>query len=213
MAGIISSLFGDEKPTGAPVENTGNAEVEEEREYCFFLKLSESQMEELARTVEQKEREFIYEGKLGRNKEVRIRKKLTADFEFDKATIESKYREGDASIEIVNKLAEATFDRLIPSCDLVSARVRFDLDVDGLEWEVDVFLLQDFAEPRFCNWVKVELEVDKFDKDDILNLLPFTQYEQLIDAKNATPEDKNQIDLLWNVIYNYICAKTPFAIA
>lgn len=226
MAGILSGLFSQEdvgeglqqhlvdflngKQTGK--EENGGTEVEEEREYCFFLKLTDGQMEKLADVVAGVEREFIYEGKLGRNKEVRIRKKLHSNFDFDKASIETKYQAGEKAIEIKNELAEETFDRLIPVCDLVSARVRFELDAgNDLEWEVDVFLLPNEGEPRYSNWVKLELEVDKFEDSDekIIASIPF-EYETLINTRAMSDGEGEQVNMLWNVVYNYISVKSPF---
>ena len=227
MVGILSGLFSQEEinndlqqhlantlngQTGEDDKSKTGTEVEEEREYCFFLRLTDGQMEKLADTVAGVERKFIYEGKLGRNKEVRIRKKLHGNFDLDKTTIETKYPVGEKAIGVKNELAEETFDRLIPCCDLVSARVRFELDAgNDLEWEVDVFLLPNEGEPRYSNWVKLEMEVDQFKDSDetVIASIPF-EYETIINARAMSDSEGEQVNMLWNVVYNYISVKSPF---
>ncbi len=216
MVGIISGLFGEPKkddiPNAPELINTGDAEVEKEIEYCFFLELNDSSADTLAKVVEGADKQYIIEGKLGKGTEVRIRKKLNANFTFDKCEIQTKYREGEDAVEIENELAEATFDRLLPISTLGNARVRFELPYPNTvyEWEIDAFMLPTEKEAKFSRWIKIELEVKEkhWSDDEVIKNIPF-DYLKLIPGNTKEPEDREMIDRLWQIDYNYL-HKDPF---
>lgn len=68
-----------------------------------------------------------------------------------------------------------------------------------LAWEIDIYI--DAQTRSWSNWVKVELEVDDFKYPNVAGAIPF-EYETLINSDTAIPDERAIIQNLYDHVYN-----------
>lgn len=68
-----------------------------------------------------------------------------------------------------------------------------------LAWEIDIYI--DVQTRSWSNWVKVELEVDDFKYPNVAGAIPF-DYETLINSDTENPDERAIIQNLYDHVYN-----------
>ena len=71
---------------------------------------------------------------------------------------------------------------------------------EALCWEVDVYVDGRQQGGVACEWVKVDLEVDKRVDIDVTPYIPF-EYEEIIASSTKVPEERALIDNLYSNVY------------
>lgn len=198
-----------------------------ETEYSQFLQLSDSQLREIIQRFKGCSRVAFSESKLSSDRgHTRMRHYPFGDDGQSRYELTTKVCKADSSDVGVDSKIEYNVD--IPEevyCSLNTlassqvARIRIIIPItkegsiiykrDGSElaWELDIFVsaanVDNATSLVLSNWIKLELEVDKATLDNIVDYIPF-EYEMIIQSDSKVPEERAQIEHLYNNEYNLL---------
>lgn len=190
----------------------------EEKEYGYFVELTEPQLNAMLEEFASCEKEAFLEARVPcniDNMKARVREYYEADGRtVDKRVYTVKKYEGEkcTKLEEDNDIGEFGFMALLSTAPSYTSRVRINIpsvvrttgetrkkrDGSDLCWEIDVYTTKS-GKPSL--WVKAEMEVDVVAVDSIVELMPF-EFTNVIDADSADDTDREFIDHLYAVEYN-----------
>lgn len=199
--------------------DNADAGVVKEQEYCQFLLINKDILTKILSDLAECRSETFFEVGLPttygfsrmRNYVEDKRFEFTTKIKGDTANKASVNNEHNTEIDSEQYLSLTSLSRSV----ILKKRIFLPISKDGvvvkkedgsnLEWELDLFVTKDtFESAESCEfglWVKLELEVDNTELDDVSKYIPF-EYEQLIYSKTDDETEKALIDNLYNNVYN-----------
>lgn len=192
----------------------------EEKEYGYFVGLTEEQLNKLLDEFSECEKESFLEARAPCNIDD-MKARVREYYEADGVTVDKRVYTvkkfgaadyGRTKLEEDNDIGEFGFLALLSTAPNYNTRVRIKIpsvvrttgetrkkrDGSDLCWEIDIF---NTKEGKPSLWVKAEMEVDVLAVDDIRQILPF-EYTEIIDADTSDETEREFIDNLYKVEYN-----------
>jgi len=173
-----------------------------ELELTFYVKLKSFKGFELALSQEHHEQWRI---KLG-SRDLKARLRLVNK---DRHEFTTKRNPGDnlGNIEVTNIITPDLYAELLHAASDGYAKTRytFSTEVEGLQWEVDVFKDRMGED---CLWVKVDLELKSL--ADTVPELPLEVEQVILETNHMRLEDKDQIEELWEKTWPKLSAVDSF---
>lgn len=193
--------------------------VEVEKEYSYFVHLTDRQLKSLldrgaglsiqmfdeitfAFNKGVPKPRLRYYSKMGQLRSAEGLVDVAEPYEF---TAKQKPLEHNTSI------SKLQYDALAPQGTSKTSRMRIIVPVmqnntpvmresgTELAWEIDIYI--DAQTRSWSNWVKVELEVDDFKYPNVAGAIPF-EYETLINSDTENPDERAIIQNLYDHVYN-----------
>ena len=193
------------------IEEHGSV-TEQEKEYSYFLKLSQEQLDSIKHLPGAKVSTTFSETKLPASEGLssRIRHYTRYDESVYELTTKLSTGELETKEETNDPLSRVNYDALFRMGISTNIRNRITVPLmkdgapvqkkDGpLEWEIDLYYTKDSSE--VCAWVKIELEVDVVAFPDIIDLIPI-EYLDLISSDSSDEQDRAFIRHLYDDVYN-----------
>lgn len=188
------------------------SKTEQEKEYSYFVKLTQEQLDAIIKLDGAKVSSSFSETKLpaGQGLSSRLRQYMNDGEAVHELTTkaftgESKVKE--ETNDVIHPVNYKALAQLGVSTNIRS-RITIPIVKDGepvmkrngpLQWEFDLYHLD--TERTVCAWAKIELEVDIVALPDIISLIPF-EYDELIPSDSTDDEDRVFISHLYNNVYN-----------
>lgn len=194
--------------------------AEKEKEYCLWVKPTDAGWEWLAQAQGEMRLDVLIPVPHGR-----CRARITQAANGTKAELSNKYRAQEGSNEInsdVGVVQVLGFYSNVEHLTHVFKRISFEASDDvkaqhGTSWDIDVFYAGNQSRPElvvtehvdeyltsvaagtnFAEWVKVELNVEKFLLPGIEDIVPFP-YSEKIPSRTQDPALQEIVRHFWEV--------------
>ena len=194
--------------------------AEKEKEYCLWVKPTDAGWAWLAEAQGEMRLDVLIPVPYGR-----CRARISQASDGTKGELSNKYRAEEGSNEINSEIGVVQVLGFYSNTDHLShvfKRISFEASAEvkaqhGTSWDIDVFYAANQARPElvvtehvdeyfatvaagtnFAEWVKVELNVEKFMLPGIEDIIPF-EYSEKIPSRTQDPVLQEVVRHFWEV--------------